>query len=107
MLSACAGNPTHDILTSTGLGPKTAAAQDFVVKSRQESITYIPVGTTSAGPSTAAKNAQQVKEAESELDNLREKNANAGAAAAAVGGTPPPDPVLMPKKAKAKPTSNK
>lgn len=100
-LSAC-GNAAGDFVRSSGLGPKTAEAQDFVAKSRPENIDFIPVGTVSAGPANPAKKPDEVKKAEDELDSLRERNANAGASAAAAGGTPPPEPALMPNKAKDK-----
>ncbi|WP_157961409.1 hypothetical protein [Microvirga flavescens] len=101
-LAGCGGNTAGEFVRSSGLGPKTAEPQTFVVQSRKGTVDYIPVGTVAAGPANPAKNAEQVKEAEQEMDSLRARNANAGAAAAAAGGTPPPDPALTPASANAK-----
>lgn len=107
-LAAC-GNAAGDFVRSTGLGPTTAQPQGFVVQSRPNDIDFISIGTAKPGPTNPAKNAQQVKDAETEMDSLRARNANAGAAAAAAGGTPLPDPALTPAnmtKAKKSPSTN-
>jgi hypothetical protein len=107
-LAACSGNPTGNLLASSGLGPKTAQSQDFVVNSRPASVDYIPINPAEPGRTTPAKTAEQVKAVEEELDGVRERNAAAGAVAAQAGGTPPPDPVLIPaKKTKSKASSTK
>lgn len=108
ILAAC-GNTAGNFVRSTGLGPNTAQPEAFVVQSRSGEVDFIPVGTSQPGPSNAAKNAQQIKDAEAEMDALRARNANAGAAAAAAGGTPPPDPALTPAgltKVKKSPSTN-
>jgi hypothetical protein len=90
-------NPTRDLFASVGAGPKTADAPDFVASSRPAKLDYMPVGTSQAGRQTPARTAEEVKAAEAELDALRAQNEAAGAEAAKLGGTPPPQPVPLPK----------
>lgn len=95
-LAAC-GNAAGQFVESSGFGPKMTPAQDFVVQSRpKQDLDFIPVNPAAPIRAAAPKTADQVKSAEKEMDSIREKNVNAGAAAAKTGGTPPPDPVLMP-----------
>lgn len=75
-----------------------AEAPDFVAESRPGSLDYMPVGTAEPGPPTPARTAEEIKAAEAELDALRARNEAAGAAAARLGGTPPPQPVILPAK---------
>jgi hypothetical protein len=101
--AACtSGNPAGQLIASTGLGPTQAKPQDFVVASRPGTVDFIPIQPQAPGRPTPAKTAAQVKEVETEMDSLRERNASAGAAAAELGGTPPPDPVLLPAPKRAK-----
>jgi len=57
----------------------------------------MPVGTSQPGRETPAWTEEQVKAAEAELNAVRARNEAAGAAAAKLGGTPPPQPVPLPK----------
>ena len=96
-LSACSSaNPTGEFLESTGLGPKLAPRPDFVTQSRPKSLDYMTIGTSDPGRATNPRTVAEVKAAEAELDDLRERNLAAGTAAANLGGTPPPPPVVSP-----------
>ncbi|WP_230532762.1 hypothetical protein [Microvirga roseola] len=99
-LAACSGNanPTRDLFTAVGAGPKMAETPEFVAGSRPQSLEYLPVGTTQPDRPTPARTADEIKAAEAELDALRERNEARGAAAAELGGTPPPEPVKLPVK---------
>jgi hypothetical protein len=103
-VAACAGgsNPVRDIATSVGAGPKVTEAPDFVAQSRPGSLDYMPITAAGPGRQTAARTAEEVKAAEAEMDSLRARNEAAGAAAAKLGGTPPPEPVTLPKKPNSK-----
>ncbi|HZH52070.1 MAG TPA: hypothetical protein VEZ16_09335 [Microvirga sp.] len=90
-------NPTRDLFTAVGAGPKAAATPDFVASSRPEKLDFMPVGTSQPGRETPAWTEEQVKAAEAELNAVRARNEAAGAAAAKLGGTPPPQPVPLPK----------
>ncbi|MGO4570909.1 hypothetical protein [Microvirga sp. 2TAF3] len=98
------GNPTGDLLASSGLAPKTAPRPDFIASTRPQALDYIPIGTPQEGRPTAAKTVDEVKAAEAELDALRAQNQSKGEAAAQLGGTPAPQPVMLPA-AKPKPKS--
>ncbi|MBF9234650.1 hypothetical protein [Microvirga alba] len=99
-LAACAGdsNPARDLVASVGAGPKMATTPDFVSTTRPATLEYMPVGTSNPGRTTAAKTADELKAVEAELDAARTRNEAAGAAAAQLGGTPAPEPVVLPKK---------
>ena len=99
-VAACAGgsNPVRDIASAVGAGPKVAPTPDFVAQSRPKNLDYMPIGTASGGRSTPARTADEIKASESELDAVRTRNEAAGAAAAKLGGTPPPEPVVLPVK---------
>jgi hypothetical protein len=95
-LAGCAGdtNPVRDAAVAAGIGAKITPAPDFVARSRPANLDYIPVGTSAPTRSTAARNAQEVKAAEEELDKIRAANAAAaedaqGAAAAATAPVKP------------------
>lgn len=108
-VAACAGdaNPVRDIAVSVGAGPKVAPSPDFVASSRPQNLDYVPVGTAQEGRPTAARTADEIKAAESDLDALRARNEAAGAAAARLGGTPPPEPIQMPVNTPQKPRLKK
>jgi hypothetical protein len=90
-------NPTRDLFTAIGAGPKVAATPDFVASSRPDKLDYMPIGASQTGRQTAARTADEVKAAEAELDALRAQNEAAGKAAAQLGGTPAPQPVPLPR----------
>jgi hypothetical protein len=98
VLAACSGdaNPVRDIAASAGLGPKTAETPDFVRQSRPASLDYMPIGRTAAERPTAARNKDEVKATEAELDAIRKRNEAAAKAAQQAGATPPPKPVPVP-----------
>jgi hypothetical protein len=105
-VAACAGgsNPTRDIVAAVGAGPQVAETPDFVAQSRPGSLDYMPIGTAEEGRPTPARSADEIKAAEDELNALRTRNEAAGAAAARLGGTPPPEPVVLPtRQAKKRP----
>ena len=90
-------NPTRDLFAAVGAGPKTAAAPDFVAGSRPRRLDYMPVGTAQPGRETPAWTQEEIKAAEAELNAVRTRNEAAGKVAAELGGTPPPQPVPLPK----------
>jgi len=97
--TGCAGgsNLTRDAFVAVGAGPKVAPTPDFVASSRPQSLDYMPVGTSQSERPTPARTAEEIKAAEAELEALRARNEAAGAAAAKLGGTPPPQPVVLPR----------
>lgn len=102
--AACAdgSNPTRDLFAAVGAGPQVAETPDFVASSRPQSLDYMPVGTSQPGRSTPAWTPEEIKAAEAELDTVRARNEAKGSAAAKLGGTPPPEPVVIPR-----PSSNR
>lgn len=105
-VAACANgsNPVRDIAASVGAGPKVAETPEFVAKTRPDTLDYMPIANTLPERPTPARTGDEVKAAESEMDSLRARNEAAGAAAARLGGTPAPEPVILPKKPNSKKT---
>ncbi len=99
-VAACANgsNPVRDIAGAVGAGPKMAETPGFVAASRPGALDYVPVGTAQDDRPTKARTADEVKAAEAEMDAIRTRNEAAGAAAARLGGTPEPEPVIVPNR---------
>ena len=99
-VSACANgsNPVRDIAVSVGAGPKVADTPDFVASSRPGSLDYMPIANTQPERPTPARTPDEIKAAEAELDSVRARNEAAGAAASRLGGTPAPEPVILPNR---------
>jgi hypothetical protein len=89
-LAGCSGdtNPVRDVLVTTGVGTEPKPAPDFVAASRPETIDYIPVGT--APEKVKAKTADQVKSAESAMEQTRAANERRAASARELGSKPAP-----------------
>jgi PBP1b-binding outer membrane lipoprotein LpoB len=97
-LAGCSGdtNPVRDLAVATGVGPKPAQAPDFVTRSRPESLDYLPVGVSAAPRPTRGKTADEIRNAEVELDALRAANEAKANDARQAGATPPPAPAPPP-----------
>lgn len=81
-----------------------AETPDFVARSRPDALDYMPIGDAQPGRQTPARTPEEIKAAEAEMDSLRARNEAAGAAAARLGGTPEPEPVILPRKPNSKKT---
>lgn len=99
-VAACmdGSNPTRELVTSISGGPRMAETPDFVQRSRPASLDYLPIGVDPPARPTPARTAEEIKAAEAEMEAVRARNEAAGAAAARLGGTPPPEPVILPRK---------
>lgn len=99
-MTACAGdtNPARDIVSAVGAGPQVAQTPGFVAESRPPSLDYMPIGTPQPEPETPVRSPEEIRAVEAEMDALRARNEAAGAAAARLGGTPPPEPIILPNR---------
>jgi pyruvate/2-oxoglutarate dehydrogenase complex dihydrolipoamide acyltransferase (E2) component len=93
-LCACAGdtNPVRDLFVATGVGGEPKPAQEFVAKTRPQSLEYVPVGTSAPERARPPKSAEQVKALEAEMDRDRAAMESQAAAARQLGSSPPPRP---------------
>jgi hypothetical protein len=93
-LCACAGdtNPVRDLAVATGVGVEPKPAQDFVAKTRPQSLEYLPVGAAPPERARPPKTADEVKALEAEMDRDRAAMQDEAAAARQLGSSPPPRP---------------
>ncbi|WP_375459613.1 hypothetical protein [uncultured Enterovirga sp.] len=82
-LAGCSGgNPVRDLAVASGVtGHEPKPAPDFVTRTRQEGIDYVPVGTSAPKRSYRPKSKTEISEAEAELDGLRARNEARGSGA--------------------------
>jgi hypothetical protein len=89
-------NLVRDSFGAVGVGPKSAETPDFVERSRPADLDYVPIGAESPPRATAARTAEEVKQAEAELEAVRVSNERVAEAVKQAGSTAPPAPVKLP-----------
>jgi hypothetical protein len=92
IVAGCGGgaNPVRDVFSAAGAGPPKVEAPDFVKQTRPGSVDYMPIGVSAPERRLKARDAEQTRQFEKELEALRQRNAVQGEVAKSLGATPAP-----------------